>query len=127
MKLVAEDKKCTGCRVCMTICSFAHFDEINPKKAALTINSEFPVPGVFKPRVCNQCGTCASVCPAEAIKEEDGVYIIDADECTGCGECVEACPEQVMFLHDDSPVPIKCDLCRECVTLCSTKALTVKD
>lgn len=127
MKLIADKTKCTGCRVCQIICSFAHFNEINPKKAALAIDSQFPVPGVYEPRVCNQCGACAEVCPAEAISEKNGIYVIDAEKCTGCGECVEACPNKVMFLHEDSSVPIKCDLCKECVQLCATQVLSIKD
>jgi ferredoxin len=127
MKLQADKTKCTGCRVCQLICSFSHFNEINPKRAALTIDAHFPAPGTYEPRICNQCGTCAEVCPAEAISEKNGVYIIDTEICTGCGECVEACPSKVMFLHEDSPVPIKCDLCKECVSLCATQALAIVD
>ena len=127
MNLVANTRDCTGCRLCMTVCSLHHFDEVNPKKAALTIDRKFPAPGTFHPRVCTQCGTCASVCPVEAIKEKDGVYVIDSDVCTGCHECVEACPLSVMFVHEDSEVPIKCDLCKECILVCTTKVLSVKD
>ena len=28
---------------------------------------------------CVACGTCAEACPAEAISEGDGKYVIDAD------------------------------------------------
>ena len=28
---------------------------------------------------CVACGSCAAVCPAEAISEGDGKYVIDAD------------------------------------------------
>ena len=129
MKLVADSKKCTGCRLCMSVCSLVHFDEANPKKAALYIDAKFPEPGTFHTRICDQCGTCASVCPEEAItkRDEDGVYIINAEKCTGCGECVEACPLNVMFVHEDSSVPIKCDLCKECIPVCSTKVLSLKE
>jgi Fe-S-cluster-containing hydrogenase component 2 len=127
MKLVADYKKCSGCRLCQTICSLCHFDEVNPKKAALVIGAEFPVPGVYKPRVCDQCGSCASVCPVEAISERDGVYVIDSSKCTGCGLCVEECPLKVMIMHEDSPVPIKCDLCKECIPVCSTKVLSLSE
>lgn len=127
MKLVAENKKCTGCRLCLSVCTLHHFNECNPKKAALTIDTKFPKPGTYEVRICNQCGTCASVCPVEAISEKDGVYTIDPDKCTGCGACVEACPLKVMFLHEDSLVPIKCDLCQECIPVCSTKVLSVGD
>lgn len=30
---------------------------------------------------CVACGTCAEACPAEAISEGDGKYVIDADAC----------------------------------------------
>ena len=38
------------------------------------------------------CGTCASECPADAISEGDGKYVIDADACLECGTCEAACP-----------------------------------
>ncbi len=31
-------------------------------------------------------------CPAEAIKEGDPLYCIDADTCIDCGACVDTCP-----------------------------------
>ena len=40
---------------------------------------------------CVACGTCQSVCPADAIKEGD-IYSIDADLCLDCGTCADACP-----------------------------------
>ncbi len=127
MYLDADARKCTGCRVCLTICSLYHFKEVNPKKAALSIDAKFPKPGKYEPLICNQCGICASVCPVEAISENNGVYIIDPDKCNGCGECVKECPTQVMFLHEDSPVPIKCDLCKECIPVCAPGVLFVKE
>ena len=39
---------------------------------------------------CVACGTCAEACPAEAISEGDGKYVIDADACLDCGTC-EGC------------------------------------
>jgi formate hydrogenlyase subunit 6/NADH:ubiquinone oxidoreductase subunit I len=41
---------------------------------------------------CTACGTCAESCPAEAIKEGEKKYSIDADACIDCGSCVDACP-----------------------------------
>ena len=38
---------------------------------------------------CIACGSCESECPAEAISEKDGKYVIDADK---CGACAEVCP-----------------------------------
>ena len=40
---------------------------------------------------CIACGSCASECPVECIKEGD-IYVIDADACIDCGVCQEGCP-----------------------------------
>ena len=41
---------------------------------------------------CVSCGSCAEVCPADAISEGDGKYVIDADACLDCGTCEGVCP-----------------------------------
>ena len=41
---------------------------------------------------CVECGTCADNCPASAISQGDGQYVIDADTCLGCGVCAGDCP-----------------------------------
>ena len=41
---------------------------------------------------CIACGSCESECPVEAISEQDGKYVIDADKCIECGACAGVCP-----------------------------------
>lgn len=41
---------------------------------------------------CVQCGACAAQCPADAISEGDGKYVINADACIDCGGCAAGCP-----------------------------------
>lgn len=41
---------------------------------------------------CIACGACAEGCPAGAISEGDGKYVIDADACVDCGACASTCP-----------------------------------
>ena len=41
---------------------------------------------------CISCGTCEGECPAGAISEGDGKYVIDADTCMDCGSCAGVCP-----------------------------------
>ena len=41
---------------------------------------------------CIACGACAAECPADAISEGDGKYVIDADKCLDCGACEGTCP-----------------------------------
>ncbi len=42
---------------------------------------------------CVGCGTCASLCPSNAIvRGKDGKYLIDQSRCVKCGTCYSACP-----------------------------------
>lgn len=127
MKIKVTKEKCTGCKLCQQICTIFHYDEINPKKAAIHIEPQFPKPGYFEPKLCVQCGICAKACPEEAIHKEGDAFVIHEDECTNCGVCVEACPIGVMFTHPAAPTPIKCDLCLKCTEVCNTGALVVKE
>ncbi len=45
---------------------------------------------------CVSCGSCADVCPADAISEGDGKYVIDADACLECGTCEAECPNDAI-------------------------------
>ena len=40
---------------------------------------------------CIGCGVCEVVCPQKAIKEIDGLYIIDDELCDDCGICSKEC------------------------------------
>lgn len=47
--------------------------------------------------LCNTCGACQGVCPADAIRYQEtmgGHYlpVVDETACTGCGLCCEVCP-----------------------------------
>lgn len=121
--LILDHDKCTGCSLCELICALTHFQENNPKKAAIRIKRKFPDPGAFEIQVCNQCGHCLEVCPQKAIYEEAGRYKIEVDKCNFCRICVAECPTQVLFTHKDVPYPWKCDLCGECVEVCAPQAL----
>lgn len=127
MQIKVNKAACSGCRLCRQICTIYHFNEINPRKAALRIEAKFPVPGTFRPWVCTQCGKCAEACPEDAIDEKDGIYLIDEEKCTRCLVCVDACPLGVMFVHDEVNIPIKCDFCFKCVEVCNTGAIVRVD
>ena len=43
--------------------------------------------------LCKGCGTCAEVCPSEAITLAQSKAHVDEERCTGCGVCIDTCPE----------------------------------
>jgi ferredoxin len=47
------------------------------------------------PLTCTACGTCIERCQVHAIRDEDGVSIVDREHCIGCGLCVTGCPDDV--------------------------------
>ena len=45
---------------------------------------------------CLGYGTCARVCPADAIVIEDGLARVIPEKCIGCRKCVSACPKKII-------------------------------
>lgn len=60
---------------------------------------------VAQNQLCTGCGTCAGVCPAEAISmyisDSDGLFMpkIDEEKCIKCGICVRCCPGYTVNLE----------------------------
>ena len=55
-------------------------------------------------RLCTGCGTCAGICPTEALKMHvsEGIYVpkIDEEKCVRCGLCVKSCPGYSVDFED---------------------------
>lgn len=122
--VVADESKCTGCRICEMVCSFAHNRNFNPRRSRISIlrNEES---GTNIPKVCRQCEKplCIEACPNEVIykNKKTDVVTVDADKCIGCGTCTTACPFQSIFLDVLTAKAIKCDLCDgkpKCMEFC---------
>jgi len=127
MKLIFNDRKCSGCCVCKLACSIKNFKQVTPAKALLRVEGQFPAPGRYQIHFCDQCGLCADVCPVDAIQVNGGIYRVNEEVCIACHECVEACPHSVMIIKKEDDIPAKCILCGECARACPREAILISD
>jgi Fe-S-cluster-containing hydrogenase component 2 len=49
---------------------------------------------------CTGCGTCAEMCPADAITMEGEFPQLDRSLCTECEVCVSVCPQSALVVSD---------------------------
>jgi Fe-S-cluster-containing dehydrogenase component len=78
--------------------------------------------------------TCAEVCPADAIKQDEAGVVLSAlkPRCIGCSNCVYACPFGVPRYYPEPDQMMKCDMCIDrtsaglapmCASVCPSEAL----
>ena len=129
--VIINHKKCTGCRICVEICSTLHEGGIVEGGARISVTHEHP--GFDIAMTCCQCSDppCLPVCPVDAISFEspDAPVVIDPELCTACGNCIEECPIQAIWLNPTEEYAIKCDLCQgvadspQCIEMCPSGCL----
>jgi ferredoxin len=56
---------------------------------------------VINVALCDECGTCIGVCPADAILLDDRIRIDDG-KCISCGNCITVCPAGALIGPMDS-------------------------
>ena len=131
---VIDHSRCIGCQACVQACeecgthrgtSLIHLDHIDPGVSTQTT-----------PTVCMHCEdpTCAKVCPADAIKQNEAGVVQSAlkPRCIGCSNCVLACPFGVPRYFPEPDQMMKCDMCFDrtsegrapmCASVCPSEAL----
>ncbi len=117
---------CTGCVICVNVCSMHYFRVIGPSWARVRVvrledGTDFPL-------FCRNCADapCISACPKFAIRRTSrGVVVVDNRLCDGCGKCVNACPYDAVHLQPDTQKAIKCIQCGECVKRCPVGAIWI--
>lgn len=129
MTLMVDPEKCTGCRLCETVCSIKHEKVCNPTSSRIHV-VKWMTSGVYIPMVCQQCDSpiCQTVCPTDSIKRDNktGALLIDYDKCVGCRICAVFCPFGGIGIDVKRGKVIKCDLCEGdpvCVKFCDPEAL----
>ncbi len=128
--LVADPKKCTGCKRCELACSLKQTGVINPVRSRIRI-IDWGNEGIYMPVSCQQCedAPCMAVCPKEAIYRDNEMerIMVNYDLCVGCRMCLFVCPYGAMGFEAHRGMVFKCDLCDgdpQCVHFCDPKALT---
>ena len=131
LRIRVDPLKCSGCLVCMTVCSLFNDKAVSLSGARVQVEVDL-FEGERRISICRQCkqALCAEACPEGAIeRDEAGYLVIDYDRCSGCQACVEACPFDAMFWSPVLGRVVKCELCHgdpQCVQVCATGALTLR-
>ena len=152
--IIADPKKCIGCRTCEIACVMAHSE--SQDISALNATSFAPRLHVIKgvnvstAVLCRQCedAPCSNVCPNGAISRTNGMVLVMQERCIGCKTCVVACPYgamevitrpvvrqngSMMSATTEKAEAHKCDLCigrdsgPACMETCPTNALHCVD
>jgi Fe-S-cluster-containing hydrogenase component 2 len=119
-------RKCTGCKMCETVCSFHHSGRISRHMARIKVSNLYGI-GVDGPVVCAQCKEryCLD-CPVDAISiGRQGEIIVSPTVCNLCRKCELNCPIGAVEIFGD--IPYVCDLCGgspKCVEACTEGAIT---
>jgi len=72
-KIAIMAERCTGCRICQLICSWANKKSFQPLNANLQVQSEEEKEVIFAisfDQKCKKCGLCASYCASGALVKE---------------------------------------------------------
>jgi len=129
-----DPSRCIGCKACMQACM-----ECDTHRGRSMIHLEFvdrAASTQTSPVVCMHCEdpTCARVCPADAIKQDENGIVHSSlkPRCIGCSNCVLACPFGVPHYVAQIDQMMKCDMCYDrtsigkkpmCATVCPSQAL----
>lgn len=83
---------CCGCccEALLAAKRFGNLHAVETTRFLAEINTE----------ACNQCGVCQSVCPIDAISQEDNQYKVDGPRCLGCGICIKHCHQKAIHFNE---------------------------
>lgn len=124
---------CLGCGDCVTACKFD----------AMYMDPQTGLPVIIDAK-CTACGMCVKACPRHIIelrnkaKNDRKIYVSCINEekgalavknckvaCIGCAKCQKVCPFDAITMNNNLAYidPVKCRLCRKCVSECPTSSI----
>jgi formate dehydrogenase beta subunit len=91
------------------------YDGLNDCRAAALLSGGMKVCNIG----CLGLGTCARVCPFNAITMgPKGLPVVHEERCTGCGTCERACPKHIITLSSVTRRILKEYTTEDCTTPC---------
>jgi anaerobic carbon-monoxide dehydrogenase iron sulfur subunit len=118
MRIKVNKKKCSGCRLCETLCSLFHGGAVNPEKSAIRIEKDDLDTSMNTPFVCRQCKNMACL-EGEKVSPE-----VERRKFVWAGKRSAKCPFHALNLFKGKSY--HCDLCGgnpQCVMVCTPGAL----
>ncbi|MEG2008462.1 MAG: RnfABCDGE type electron transport complex subunit B, partial [Oscillospiraceae bacterium] len=87
-----DREKCVACMACASACPKKIIRKV-PYDQKVLVGCRSGDKGAVTRKLCDLgcigCMKCQKECPAEAIKIENNLAVIDYDKCVGCGHCAE--------------------------------------
>jgi anaerobic carbon-monoxide dehydrogenase iron sulfur subunit len=120
MRIKVKKEKCSGCRLCETMCSLFHGGAVNTEKSAIRIEKDDLDTSMNTPFVCRQCKDMTCLEGEKAGPEAERKKFI------WTGQRSSRCPFQALNLFKGKSY--HCDLCGgnpQCVKVCTTGALVM--
>ena len=120
MRIKVDKKKCSGCRLCETMCSLFHMGAVNTEKSAIRIEKDDLDTSMNTPFVCRQCKNMACLEGEKVAPEAERKKFIWARSRSS------KCPFQALNPYRGKSY--HCDLCGgnpQCVKVCTTGALSL--
>ncbi len=87
-----DESKCIYCKRCELICPFSAIEVRKPFYGTLELKDNLCV---------EDCTACQDICPAQAIRREDGKLVVDTQFCVFCSACQKVCPEKAIVVQRD--------------------------
>jgi carbon-monoxide dehydrogenase iron sulfur subunit len=120
MRIKVNKDRCSGCRLCETMCSLFHMGVVNTEKSAIRVERDDLDTSRNSPFVCRQCKNMACLEGEKVVPETETKKFLWAARRSG------KCPFYALNVFGGKAY--HCDLCGgnpQCVKVCTTGALVM--